>query len=106
LAAGELKEETVAFAWALEAHDCVAICVSSGGLDPAQRIPVGPSYQVPLALRVKAAMRLPVIAVGLITAFEQAEAVIGTGNADLIAPSRTILYDPRWSWHAVAHFGA
>ena len=98
--------QTVAFAQALEARGCAAIHVSSGGLDPAQRIPIGPSYQVPLARTVKAATHMPVIAVGLITAFDQAEAIIGTGDADLIALARTILYDPRWPWHAAAHFGA
>ena len=99
-------EQTIAFAQALEARGCDAIHVSSGGLDPAQKIPVGPSYQVPFARAVKAATRMPVIAVGLITEFEQAEAIVGTGDADMIALARTILYDPRWPWHAAAHFGA
>jgi 2,4-dienoyl-CoA reductase-like NADH-dependent reductase (Old Yellow Enzyme family) len=99
-------EQTIAFAQALEARDCAAIHVSSGGLAPAQQIPVGPSYQVPLARAVKKATRMPVIAVGLITEFEQAEAIVGTGDADLIALARTILYNPRWPWHAAAHFGA
>jgi len=44
--------------------------------------------------------------VGLITEFEQAEAIVGTGDADLIALARTILFNPRWPWHAAAHFGA
>ena len=79
--------------------------MSSGGLAPAQQIPVGPSYQVPLARAVKAATRMPVIAVGLITDFVQAEAILNTGDADLIALARAILYDPRWPWHAAAHFG-
>ena len=99
-------EQTIALSRALEARGCAAIHVSSGGLDPAQRIPVGPSYQVPLARAVKAATRIPVIAVGLISEFEQAEAIIGTGDADFIALARTILYNPRWPWHAAAHFGA
>lgn len=99
-------DQTIAFAQALEARGCAAIHVSSGGLTPAQRIPVGPSYQVPLARAVKKATRMPVIAVGLITEFEQAEAIVGTGDADLIALARTILYNPRWPWHAAAHFGA
>jgi 2,4-dienoyl-CoA reductase-like NADH-dependent reductase (Old Yellow Enzyme family) len=98
--------DTIAFAQQLEAHGCAAIHVSSGGLDPAQRIPVGPGYQVPLARGVKAATRMPVVAVGLITSFEQAEMIVATGDADLIALARTILYDPRWPWHAAAHFGA
>ena len=55
---------------------------------------------------MKAAVRMPVVAVGLITEFEQAEAIIGTGDADLIALARTILYDPRWPWHAAAKLGA
>jgi 2,4-dienoyl-CoA reductase-like NADH-dependent reductase (Old Yellow Enzyme family) len=80
--------------------------VSSGGLTPSQQIPVGPSYQVPLARAVKQATRIPVIAVGLITEFEQAEAILGTGDADLIGLARAVLYNPRWPWHAAAHFGA
>lgn len=98
--------QTIAFAQAIEARGCAAIHVSSGGLDPRQQIPVGPSYQVPLARTVKSATRMPVIAVGLITEFDQAEAIVGTGDADLIALARTILFDPRWPWHAAAHFGA
>jgi 2,4-dienoyl-CoA reductase-like NADH-dependent reductase (Old Yellow Enzyme family) len=99
-------EQTVAFARALEARGCAAIHVSSGGLDPRQQIPVGPSYQVPLARAVKQGCALPVVAVGLISDYEQAEAIVGTGDADMIALARTILYDPRWPWHAAAHLGA
>lgn len=99
-------EETIAFAQALEARGCDAIHVSSGGLTSAQQIPVGPSYQVPLARAVKGATKMPVIAVGLITDFVQAEAILATGDADLIALARAVLYDPRWPWHAAAHFGA
>jgi 2,4-dienoyl-CoA reductase-like NADH-dependent reductase (Old Yellow Enzyme family) len=97
--------QTLVFAQALEARGCAAIHVSSGGLDPSQRIPVGPSYQVPLARAVKAATGVPIIAVGLITEFDQAEAIVGTGDADLIALARTMLFNPRWPWHAAAHFG-
>ena len=99
-------EQTIAFAQALEARGCSAIHVSSGGLDPRQQIPVGPNYQVPLARAVKQATKLPVVAVGLITGFEQAEAIVATGDADLIGLARTILYNPRWPWHAAAHLGS
>jgi 2,4-dienoyl-CoA reductase-like NADH-dependent reductase (Old Yellow Enzyme family) len=98
--------ETVVFAKALEARGASAIHVSSGGLDPRQQIPVGPNYQVPLARAVKQAVSIPVVAVGLITDFEQAEAIVATGDADLVALARGILYDPRWPWHAAAHLGA
>jgi len=99
-------EQTILLAKALEAHGCAALHVSSGGLDPRQSIPLGPSYQVPLARAVKRATGLPVVAVGLITDYEQAEAIVGTGDADLVALARAMLYDPRWPWHAAAHLGA
>lgn len=98
-------EQTIEFARALEERGCAAIHVSSGGLDPRQEIPVGPSYQVPLAREVKRAVDMPVVAVGLITDFEQAEAIVGTGDADMVALARGILYDPRWPWHAAAELG-
>ena len=99
-------EQTCAFAAVLEAAGCDAVHISSGGLHPAQRIPVGPSYQVPLARAVKTAVGIPVVAVGLITGFDQAEAIVATREADMVALARTILYDPRWPWHAAAELGA
>ena len=98
--------DTIAFAEALERRGCAAIHVSSGGLAFEQRIAAGPNYQVPFARAVKAAVAMPVVAVGLITAFEQAEAILATGDADMIAIARAILYDPRWPWHAAAKLGA
>lgn len=97
--------QTMAFAKELEVRGCDAIHVSSGGLTSAQQIPVGPSYQVPLARDVKQAVAIPVVAVGMITEYEQAEAIVGTGDADLIAIARGALYDPRWPWHAAAALG-
>lgn len=99
-------EDTITFVKALEARGCAAINVSSGGASPAQQIPIGPSYQVPFARAVKQATTLPVVAVGLITEFEQAESILNTGDADLVALARAVLFDPRWPWHAAAHFGA
>ena len=98
-------EETVAFSKALEKAGADAIHVSGGGLSPTQKIAIGPSYQVPFARAVKAAVDIPVVAVGLITEFEQAEGILVEGDADLIGLARAILYDPRWPWHAAAHFG-
>ena len=99
-------EETITFTSALKARGCSAIHVSSGGMTPEQKVPTGPGYQVPLARAVRATTNLPTVAVGLITGYDQAEAIIGTGDADLVAVARAILYDPHWPWHAAAHFGA
>jgi len=97
--------QTTAFSRMLELEGCDAIHVSSGGLDINQEIPVSPSYQVPLARAVKNAVNIPVVAVGLITDPQQAEAIVATGDADLVALARTVLYDPRWPWHAAAELG-
>ncbi|HEY4291583.1 NADH:flavin oxidoreductase/NADH oxidase [Luteibacter sp.] len=98
-------EQTIAFARALEVHGCDAIHVSTGGLHHAQRIAAGPGYQVPFARSVKQAVSIPVVAVGLITDPEHAEAIIANGDADIVALARTILYDPRWPWHAAEKLG-
>lgn len=98
--------QTLAFARELEARGGSFLHVSSGGLSAAQKIPLGPNYQVPFARAVKDATGLPTIAVGLITEAEQAEAIVGTGEADLVALARGVLYDPRWPWHAAAQLGA
>jgi len=99
-------KQTIAFAQQIERLGCAAIHVSSGGLDPHQSIPIGPNYQVPLARAVRTEVDMPVIAVGLITEPQQAEAIIGTGDADMVALARGILYNPRWPWHAAAELGA
>ena len=100
-------EQTIAFAQALEARGCAAIHVSSGGLDPRAENPG--RAELPGAARAgsqgaQSASRSS--RSGLITDFEQAEAIVGTGDADMVALARGILYDPRWPWHAAAHFGA
>jgi 2,4-dienoyl-CoA reductase-like NADH-dependent reductase (Old Yellow Enzyme family) len=98
--------DTIAFAQQVQARGCAAIHVSSGGISPAQRITLGPGYQVPFAHAVKKEVDVPVIAVGLITEAEQAEAILASGQADAVALARAMLYDPRWPWHAAAKLGA
>ncbi len=56
---------------------------------------------VPLAAAVKravnaAGLRTPVVAAGGIATFEQAEAVLAAGDADVVASARQSLADPDW----------
>ena len=99
-------EQSVVLAEALKARGCDFIHVSTGGLSPLQKIALGPGYQLPFAERIRAATGLPTIAVGLITEAEQAEAIVATGQADLVGVARAMLYEPRWPWHAAARLGA
>jgi NADPH2 dehydrogenase len=97
--------QTVAFAEELEKRGVDWIDVSSGGVSPLQKIAIGPGYQVPFAQAVKDATGVNIIAVGLITEPQQAEEIVDTGKADLVALARGMLYDPRWPWHAAASLG-
>jgi 2,4-dienoyl-CoA reductase-like NADH-dependent reductase (Old Yellow Enzyme family) len=106
VAGGWDLDSSVAFARALKDRGCAAIHVSSGGVSPQQKIPLGSGYQVPHAARIKAEVGLPTIAVGLITEPAQAEAIVASGQADAVALARAMLYDPRWPWHAAATLGA
>ena len=86
--------QTIAFAQELKKLGVDWIDVSSGGISPLQKIPLTAGYQVPFAQAIKAATGLPTMAVGLITEAQQAEDILASGQADMVALGRTILYDP------------
>jgi len=97
--------QTLAFAKELKKRRVDWIDASSGGVSPLQKIPLGPGYQVHLAQAIKEATGLPTMAVGLITQAKQAEDIVASGKADMVALARGMLYDPRWGWHAAAELG-
>jgi len=99
-------EDSIALVRRLKAAGCDWIDTSSGGISPAQKIPLGPGYQVPLARAIRRATSIPTMAVGLITDAKQAEAIVASGDADLVAMARAMLWNPRWPWHAAAILGA
>ncbi|RYE95163.1 MAG: NADH:flavin oxidoreductase/NADH oxidase [Oxalobacteraceae bacterium] len=98
-------EQSTVFAQTLKQRGANFIHVSSGGVSPLQKIPVGPGYQVAFAARIRRDTGLPTIAVGMITDPAQAESIVASGQADMVALARGILYDPRWPWHAAAALG-
>lgn len=99
-------EETVTFAAEIQALGCDFIDVSSGGLHPAQKIAIGPGYQVPFAERIREATGLATMAVGMIREPELANAIVANGQADLVALARGMMWDPRWGWHAAEALAA
>lgn len=98
--------QSVALGLALRERGCAFVHMTSGGVSPLQKIPLGQNYQVPLAERMRSETGLPTMAVGLITEPQQAEAIIREGRADMVALARGVLFDPRWPWHAAAELGA
>jgi 2,4-dienoyl-CoA reductase-like NADH-dependent reductase (Old Yellow Enzyme family) len=99
-------EQTLAYSHELKKRGCSFFDVSSGGLTPAQKLTLAPGYQVAFAEAVKRETNAPTMAVGLITEAEQAEQIVASGQADMVALARGILYDARWPWHAAAKLGA
>jgi len=99
-------DDTVVLARELKSLGCDWIDCSSGGVSPQQRIPLGPGFQVPFAERVRADAGIATMAVGLVSEPDQAEEIVASGKADLVALARGMLWDPRWAWHAAAALGA
>jgi len=99
-------EQSVVFAAALKARGCDVIHVSSGGLRQDQRIATGPGYQTGFAGEIRRRAAIPTIAVGEITEPFQAETIVRSGQADMVALARGMLWDPRWIWKAALALGA
>jgi len=94
------------YAKALHAAGCDFIDVSSGGNSPDQKIPVGPGYQTGFAAEIKRQTGMATMAVGKITDAIQAEHIVRSGQADMVALARGMLYDPHWAWHAAETLNA
>ncbi|MBI2319522.1 MAG: NADH:flavin oxidoreductase/NADH oxidase [Betaproteobacteria bacterium] len=103
---GWTPEETVVFARELKALGCDYMDVSSGGLDPRQKIPLSPGYQVPFGEKVRREAVIPTMSVGLIAEAKHAEEIIASGKADMIVIGRAAMWNPRWAWHAAEELGA
>lgn len=84
----------------LKAIDIDVVDCSSGGNSPLGIPPRAYGYQVPFAEQVRRDAKIATAAVGLITQPEQAEQILASGQADLIAIGREALVDPHWALHA------
>jgi 2,4-dienoyl-CoA reductase-like NADH-dependent reductase (Old Yellow Enzyme family) len=102
---GLTLEDTIETAKQLKALGCDFIDVSSGGNSPAQKIAIGPGYQVPFAARIRKEAGIKTWAVGIITEPEQAERIVASGEADCTVHARSFLVDPRWGWNAARALG-
>jgi 2,4-dienoyl-CoA reductase-like NADH-dependent reductase (Old Yellow Enzyme family) len=99
-------EQTIALVRELAQRGVDWVDVSSGGISPQQKIVVGPGFQVPFADAIRRATGVCTMTVGMITTPAQAEAIIASGQADMVALARAMLYNPHWPWHAAAELGA
>ena len=100
--------DTVRLAAALKARGVDLIDCSSGGIiGPSGRAHTSqsPGYLVPYAKAVREGADIPTMAVGLIVEPDQANAVIESSSADMVAMGRQLLEDPNFVFHAARELG-
>jgi 2,4-dienoyl-CoA reductase-like NADH-dependent reductase (Old Yellow Enzyme family) len=98
-------DEAVELARRLRGAGVDLIDCSSGGAVPGASIPTAPGYQVPFAERIRREASIATGAVGLITAADQAAAIVAEGRADCVLLARELLRDPYWPLHAAQALG-
>ncbi|MEA2933894.1 MAG: hypothetical protein QOD74_540 [Variibacter sp.] len=103
---GWSMDDTVEYCRQLRDLGCDFVVVSSGGIVWDEKIPTAPGFQVAFAEQIRRSVGVPVCAVGLITDAQQANDIVSSGAADMVALARGMLWDPRWSWHAADALGS
>ena len=98
-------EQSVALVEALKKEGIDLVDVSSGGNFAQAKIPVGPGYQTSFAADIRRRTGVPTGAVGMITSPEQADAIVRSGQADLVLLARELLRDPYWPRRAAQALG-
>ena len=102
---GWSADDSVQLARLAKSHGVNLIDCSSGGSVPGAAIPLAPGYQVPFAEKIRREADIATGAVGLITDARQADAIIRTGQADIVLLARELLRDPYWPIHAALELG-
>ena len=101
-------EDTIALAKELKNLGVDVIDCSSGGIAGSVTLSsrkLQPGFQVPYAAAVKQEAKILTMAVGAILDGPQAEDILATGKADLVAIGREFLADPNWPFHAAEALG-
>ncbi len=98
-------EQSVQLAQQAKSLGVDLIDVSSGGLLPHVRIPLGPGYQVPFAAQIRREAGIATGAVGLITEAGQAAAIVANEEADVVLIARESLRDPYFPRRAASELG-
>jgi len=95
-------EDSVALSKELKSRGVDVVDCSSGAIAEAGKntMPTPtPGYQVEFAAKIRAGADIPTQAVGLILGASQAETILRSGQADLIALAREALRNPYWPVH-------
>ena len=102
---GNTGEDAVAIARLFHAAGADLIDVSAGQVVKEENPVYGRMWQTPLADLVRQEAPVPVIAVGAISDADQANGIIASGRADLVAIGRPHLANPAWLLAESARLG-
>lgn len=102
---GNTGDDAVAMATLFKAAGADVIDVSAGQVVKEERPVFGRMWQTPFADRVRQEAGIATIAVGAITDADQANGIIASGRADLVAIGRPHLVNPGWTLTESARFG-
>ncbi len=115
---GWTLDDSVLFSRRMTEAGADVIDCSSGGIGGAPRFrsddtgkPLtadsarAPGFQVPFARRIRDEAGIRSMAVGVIIDPHQAEEILQSGGADLVALGREIMHDPFWPLHAAEALG-
>ena len=105
---GVTIEDTVMLARALKSKGVDLIDCSSGGIIGSSgraSVRPAPGYLVPYADTVRRDATIATMAVGLIVEAHQANEIIASGRADMVAMGRQLLDDPNFVLHAAQELG-
>ncbi|WP_139765962.1 NADH:flavin oxidoreductase/NADH oxidase, partial [Gordonia sp. i37] len=97
---GLTVEDSVEIACAFACAGVDVIDCSSGGIGSGYSRPIGPGYQVEFAQAVRAEAHIATMAVGMVVDPHQADDIVTSGAADLVALGRQALVDPSWPLRA------
>jgi len=103
---GLTADDAVQWVGAMKDSGLDFVDVSSGGVTADTRTPTTPGYNVPIAEQIKRETGIATSVVGLIVTPRQAEEIVASGKADMVALGRAMLEDPHWAWMAAKELGA
>ncbi len=102
---GTTPDEAVAIAKMLKAHGADIVDVSAGQTVDDDHPVYGRLFQTPFADRIRQEADVPVMTVGAISTWADANTILAARRADLCVLARAHLFDPYWTRHAAQEQG-
>jgi anthraniloyl-CoA monooxygenase len=102
---GNTDDDAVEIARMFRAAGADMMAVSAGQVVKHEKPVFGRMWQTPFADRIRQEACIATIAVGAITDADQANGIIASGRADLVAVGRPHLVNPAWTLAEAARWG-